>query len=246
MFDLPSFRIGRVFGIPIEINATWLIIFGFVSFAWRSAYFPSVAAWRATWQYAVVAMVSAAAVLRVARPARAQPLGRRARGGVPINRVTLFLFGGVSQMEEEPHTPGREFVMAFAGPAMSLLLGARVFVGCYVLAARWRAVVGLGAPGLPCASSTCCSASSTCSRASRSTGAGCCARSCGASRRPAEGDALGRSGRPGVGWSMIALFGVNLLTGGSLAGGHPLGFIWLGLIGWFITTLAGDGVSAGS
>ncbi len=47
---------------------------------------------------------------------------------MPVNQITLFLLGGVSQMEEEPHTAGKEFVMAFAGPGTSLLLGAVAFI----------------------------------------------------------------------------------------------------------------------
>ncbi len=43
-------------------------------------------------------------------------------GGLRISKVTLFFFGGVSQMEEEPASPGREFLMAAAGPVTSLAL----------------------------------------------------------------------------------------------------------------------------
>ncbi len=239
MFDLPAFRIGKVFGIPIEINATWLIIFGFVSFSLATAYFPSVARGEPTWQYAVVAMVSAALFFASLILHELSHSVVAKAGGVPVTRITLFLLGGVSQMEEEPHSPGKEFVMAFAGPAMSLLIGALSFVGYYVLEANgaawwvWSPLyylafvnVLLGVfnllPGFPLDGG----------RVLRSILWGITGDLVKSTRWAAR---VGQA----VGWAMIALFAVNLLTGGSLAGGQPLAFIWLGLIGWFITTMAG-------
>ena len=48
------------------------------------------------------------------------------RAGIPVEGITLFIFGGVSQLKEEAGSPGDEFRVAFAGPLMSVALG----VGC--------------------------------------------------------------------------------------------------------------------
>ncbi len=54
-----------------------------------------------------------------------------ARGyGLPVRRILLYPLGGVSEIEREAPTPGREFAVAGAGPALSLLLG----VACWVIA----------------------------------------------------------------------------------------------------------------
>lgn len=249
MFDLPTFRIARIFGIPIEINVTWLIIFVFVSFTLATGYFGNAQALpeaqgSPAWLYALVAIVSAALFFAsLVLHELSHSLVARA-GGVPVNRITLFLLGGVSQMEEEPHSAGKEFVMAFAGPAMSLLIGAVGFIGYAVLKSAgtpwwlWAPLyylafvnVLLGVfnllPGFPLDGG----------RVLRSIIWGISGDLVKSTRWAA------RVGQV-IGWSMILLFVANLLTGGQLSAGlgqgrDPFAFIFLGLIGWFITTMAG-------
>ncbi len=45
------------------------------------------------------------------------------KNGIKIGGITLFLFGGVSEMEDIPRDPKVEMVMAFVGPAISIVLG---------------------------------------------------------------------------------------------------------------------------
>jgi Zn-dependent protease/CBS domain-containing protein len=244
VFDLPAFRIGRVFGIPIEINATWLVIFGFLSFSLATGYFGNArvvpeAQGSPAWVYALVAIISAVLFFAsLVLHELAHSLVARA-GGVPVKKITLFLLGGVSQMEEEPHSPGKEFVMAFAGPGTSLLIGAVAFITGIVLerlGAPWWLYSPLGylgfvnvllgvfnlIPGFPMDGG----------RVLRSILWGITGDLVKSTRWAA------RVGQV-FGWSMIALFVANLLTAGRLAGGDPFQYFWLGLIGWFITTMAG-------
>ncbi len=138
MFNTPSFRIGKILGIPVEVNLTWLIVFALVAFSLAFSYFPAVYDWP-TWLNVLNGVLTALAFFgSIVLHELSHSLVARA-GGVGIERITLFLFGGVAQMEEEPSSPGREFVMAIAGPAASLGL-ALVF---WVLTVSLR---GVGAP----------------------------------------------------------------------------------------------------
>ena len=49
--------------------------------------------------------------------------------GIPVEGITLFIFGGVSRLKDEANSPGVEFKVAIAGPLMSLVIG----LGCFVV-----------------------------------------------------------------------------------------------------------------
>lgn len=123
MFGLPSLRLGRVFGIPLEIDASWLLVFLLVTSTLTFSYFPAAYPDAEPWVYVLLGVVTALAFFTsLVLHELAHSLVARA-GGLKIARVTLFLFGGVSQMEEEPRSPGHEFLLALAGPATSVVIG---------------------------------------------------------------------------------------------------------------------------
>ncbi len=122
-----SFRLGRIGGITINIDYTWFIIFALFVFLLATAYFPAVLAHvphpaspLMVWGTAVLTSVLFFGSV-LAHELSHSFVARR--HGIPINSITLFIFGGVAQMEDEPQTPGDEFKMAIAGPLASIAIG---------------------------------------------------------------------------------------------------------------------------
>jgi Zn-dependent protease len=119
-----AFRVARIAGIDIEIHPSWLLILAFVSWSLSDSFFPSQ---YETWSTAAywIAGVSSAVLLfvTVLIHEMAHALVARRRG-LPVPRITLFIFGGMSHMSRQPATAGEEFQIAAAGPATSLVIAA--------------------------------------------------------------------------------------------------------------------------
>ncbi len=119
-----SFRIGRIAGIDINIHISWLIILVLLTFLLANGFFPTAYPGHTSVTYIVLGFVSTILLfISVLLHELAHSLVARARG-MPVHTIVLFVFGGVSNIEREPQTPGVEFSMAFVGPLVSLLIGA--------------------------------------------------------------------------------------------------------------------------
>jgi Zn-dependent protease/CBS domain-containing protein len=120
-------RVGRISGIEIAIDASWVFIV--VLLTWSLTV--SFAHWHPTWGYGLsIAIAFIAALLFFASVVvheLAHSLVAR-RFGVPVRRIVLFLFGGVSNIEREPPSPGAEFLTAIVGPVASIALGVVLLV----------------------------------------------------------------------------------------------------------------------
>ncbi len=127
-----SFQIGRIFGISIRIDYSWFVIFALVAWSLGGNYFPQMyAGWSpaAYWLMGIItAMIFFGSVLA---HELAHSLVSKARG-VPVTSITLFIFGGIARISDEPKRPGSEFWMALAGPATSIGIG--LFFGALYLA----------------------------------------------------------------------------------------------------------------
>jgi Zn-dependent protease/CBS domain-containing protein len=118
-----SFKLFRIAGIDIGIHYTWLFIFVFFSWTLAEAYFPAYYKWSTTAYWITGVIASLLIFVSVLLHELAHSLVANARG-IPVHSITLFILGGVSNMEEEPQKPASEFIMAIVGPGTSLLLAA--------------------------------------------------------------------------------------------------------------------------
>lgn len=118
-----SFRIGKIAGIDIFIHVSWIIIFVLLTWSLATGWFAVLYPGWSTITYWVVSLIAALLLfVAVLVHELAHSLVARTRG-LPVKNITLFIFGGVSNIEQEPQTPGVEFQMAFVGPLTSLVIG---------------------------------------------------------------------------------------------------------------------------
>ena len=151
--------IARPFGIPVYISPYWFVIAGVFTLVYANDL-------AATLHGSTRFVVAAAFVVLLFASVLVHELSHSvvARGyGLPVRRIVLYPLGGVSEIEREPQTPGREFLVSAAGPALSLVLSAvgyglehvvtaGTIIGVLVTQLMWaNLVVGLFnlLPGLP-------------------------------------------------------------------------------------------------
>jgi Zn-dependent protease len=112
--------IGRPFGIPVYISPYWFLIAGVFILIYANDL-------AATLHGSTRFIVAAAFVVLLYVSVLIHELSHSlvARGyGLPVRRILLYPLGGFSEIEREPPTPGREFLVSAAGPALSLALAA--------------------------------------------------------------------------------------------------------------------------
>jgi Zn-dependent protease/CBS domain-containing protein len=128
MFGM-RWRAFRLLGIPISFDASWLIILALLTLSLTSGfpallqeYFPGTAEHLAPFQYWIMGLVTALGFFCcIVLHELGHALVARARG-MPIRGITLFLFGGVAELGDEPMSAKTEFWMAIAGPVVSVVL----------------------------------------------------------------------------------------------------------------------------
>jgi Zn-dependent protease len=122
-----SVTIGSASGIPIDINYTWIIIFGLVSWTLATGWFPAYNPGLPAASYWIASVFSALLLFASILLHELSHSYIAKKNGIPIKRITLFIFGGVAQMEKEPDSPAAEFRMAAAGPVCSAFLALLCF-----------------------------------------------------------------------------------------------------------------------
>jgi Zn-dependent protease/CBS domain-containing protein len=139
-----TFRVGSLFGIPFFVNASWFLVLGLVTWQYGGALaglFPTlgpVAPW----------LLGLLAALLLFASVLAHELGHSwvaIKQGIGVKSISLFLFGGLANLERESKTPAEAFWVAIAGPLVSLFLsGLLTVIGIgAALTGPAAAIVGL-------------------------------------------------------------------------------------------------------
>ena len=127
-------RLGSVAGVEFFLDWSLLLIFGLIALSLAVGalpqWHPDWSLW-ARWDFSLLA--AALFFASIALHELSHALVGRALG-IPIRRVTMFLFGGMAHMEREPQSPGVEFLTALIGPVVSIGLGLEATVAGLLLA----------------------------------------------------------------------------------------------------------------
>lgn len=116
-----SLRVGNLFGIPFFIDASWFFILALVTWSYGS----QLAVEHPSWSPYVPWVLGLTAGLGLFSSVVAHELGHSLVAmaqGIPVRSISLFLFGGVAQIERESRTPWGALTIALAGPLVSLAL----------------------------------------------------------------------------------------------------------------------------
>lgn len=120
--------IGRVLGIPIELDYSWILIAVLITWILATSYYPVEFKNGTSTEYWLMGGVTALLFFSSILVHELAHCWVALRYKVRVSRITLFIFGGVSQIEGEPPNAGAEFLIAFAGPLTSLALAALFYL----------------------------------------------------------------------------------------------------------------------
>ena len=228
-----SIRLFRVAGIDVGVHVSWLVIFALVTWSLAVGVFPVQDTLKGLpeWEYWLLGAITALLLFTsVIVHELAHSLVAKSRG-LGVRSITLFIFGGVSNLEGEARNPSTEFIIAIVGPLTSFAIAAGAYLVDAALpasAAALDAVLSylvyinlvLGAfnliPGFPLDGG----------RVFRSI----VWNATGSMRRGTE-VAVFVSNL--VSWTLFLIAAWLILVDGNLFNG-----IWLGAIGWFLQNAA--------
>jgi len=138
-----TFGIGKLFGIEIRIDASWLFIFILLSWNLTTVF----SGWHPDWPLfeslaiAVVASLLFFGCILLHELAHSLVAGRN---GLKVRSITLLLFGGISNIEHEPPSARAEFFIAVVGPITSIFLGLGFLTVTFLTTPHSAADVGTG------------------------------------------------------------------------------------------------------
>lgn len=122
---------GRPFGVPVYVAPSWFLVAALITWVFGDQIervLPELGAARYLVSlFFAVAFYASVLVHELAHTIAAL------RFKLPVRRIQLQFFGGVSEIEKESETPGREFVLAFVGPLLSLVLAGLFYLAMHTV-----------------------------------------------------------------------------------------------------------------
>jgi Zn-dependent protease/CBS domain-containing protein len=120
-------RLFSLFGIPLYLDLSWLLILVLMTGSLMGLYTEKIEGLSTPVAVSLGLITALAFFTCIILHELGHAIVAKATG-LPVRRITLFLFGGVAELSEEPRSAGGEFLMAIAGPIVSAILGAAFFL----------------------------------------------------------------------------------------------------------------------
>jgi Zn-dependent protease/predicted transcriptional regulator len=128
-----GFRIARILGIPIYLDASWLLIFGLITYSLAMTFRELHPQWTSTEHWTIGILTSILFFSSVLFHELAHSVVAL-HYKIPVHSITLFIFGGIARIGREPSGPLQEFNIAIAGPLASFFLAGMFAVVAVVFA----------------------------------------------------------------------------------------------------------------
>jgi Zn-dependent protease/predicted transcriptional regulator len=126
----------KLFGFKVHIDLSWIILAVFITWSLATGLFPYlIPDLDSSVYWYMGAFGTAGLFFSIVLHELFHSLVAR-RFGLPMSGITLFVFGGVAEMDDEPPGPGAEFAMAIAGPLSSVALGVLFLFGTSIASDR--------------------------------------------------------------------------------------------------------------
>jgi len=118
-----SLKLGRVHGIEIGLHYSWVIVFVLLTVSLALGFFPETFPFLPPVVYWVLGAVAALLLFVSVLIHELSHSFVAQRLGIGVRSITLFIFGGISNIEGEPHSARDELLISAAGPVASVVLG---------------------------------------------------------------------------------------------------------------------------
>ncbi|HED06001.1 MAG TPA: hypothetical protein ENI61_04890, partial [Ignavibacteria bacterium] len=120
--------LGKILGIPVGLDYTWFLIFALLAWTLSTNYFPHAFKGWSSMHYWVVGIITS---LMLFVSVLLHEIGHSViamQYKIKVKRITLFIFGGIAEIEGEPPKAIAEFWIAIAGPIVSFLLAGLFYI----------------------------------------------------------------------------------------------------------------------
>ncbi|MBW2992437.1 site-2 protease family protein [Candidatus Woesearchaeota archaeon] len=116
-------HIGKLFGIDVELHYSWFFIFALLGYALSRDFYPYFYPGFETHVYWIIGFISSFLLFFSVIFHEFMHSLVAKNNNIKVDKITLFLFGGIAQIHEKNMSPGKEFKVAIAGPLASVWLG---------------------------------------------------------------------------------------------------------------------------